>query len=90
LRLPEFLGDLHMKAVIVSSLDTGRLYLPGEASGTHFCYRQSSLPSIVQPEELTKGRILMIPRRIETATFQLETPCPNQLNHPSNIVSIVK
>jgi hypothetical protein len=73
------LDDLHMKVVSLSALDTGRLYLPGDIPGTHFCYRQSRLPSLVRPEGLNQRRILVIPQRIETATFHLETPCLNQL-----------
>jgi hypothetical protein len=36
LRLPYF-KTLHMKVERLSSLDTGRLYPPGNIPGTHFC-----------------------------------------------------
>jgi len=37
LRLPEFLGNRHMKVVRLSALRTGRLYTPGSIPGTNFC-----------------------------------------------------
>ena len=36
-RLPEFLENRHMKVVRLSTLRTGRLYLPGDTRGIHFC-----------------------------------------------------
>jgi hypothetical protein len=35
--LPELLNNRHMKVVKLSALRTGRLYTPGDTSGTHFC-----------------------------------------------------
>ena len=34
---PIFLDNQHMKVVRLSDLRTGRLYLLGNTSGTHFC-----------------------------------------------------
>jgi hypothetical protein len=41
LRLPDFKTNRHMKVVRLSALRTGRLYLPGNIPGTHFCLRLS-------------------------------------------------
>jgi hypothetical protein len=38
---PIFLDNQHMKVVRLSALGTGRLYLPGNTPGTHFCSRLS-------------------------------------------------
>jgi hypothetical protein len=37
-RLPEFLDNRHRKVARLSVLRSGRLYLPGDTPGTHFCY----------------------------------------------------
>ena len=37
LRLPEFLYNRHMQVLGLSALHTGRLYLPGDTPGSHFC-----------------------------------------------------
>jgi hypothetical protein len=37
LRLPDFHDIRHMKVVRWSASCTGRLYLPGNTPGTHFC-----------------------------------------------------
>jgi hypothetical protein len=37
LRIPEFQDSRHRKATKLSALGTGRLYLPGDTPGTHFC-----------------------------------------------------
>jgi hypothetical protein len=34
---PTFLDNRHMKVVRLSALHTGRLYLPGNITVTHFC-----------------------------------------------------
>jgi hypothetical protein len=36
-RLQESLDVRHMKVARLSALGTGRLYLPGDTPGTHFC-----------------------------------------------------
>ena len=41
LRIPGFLENRHMKVVILSTLHTDRLYLPGDTHGIHFCQRLS-------------------------------------------------
>ena len=41
---PRFQDSWHMKVVGLSALSTGHLYLPGNISGTHFCYRLSWPP----------------------------------------------
>jgi hypothetical protein len=38
---PRFIDNRHMQVVRMSALRTGRLYLPGNIPGTHFCYRLS-------------------------------------------------
>jgi hypothetical protein len=38
---PRFQDNRHMKVVRLSAPRTGRLYLPGNIPGTHFCYRLS-------------------------------------------------
>jgi len=35
--VPRFQDNRHMKVVRLSALSTGRLYLPGNIPGTHFC-----------------------------------------------------
>ena len=35
--VPRFQDNRHMKVVKLSALRTGRLYLPGNIHGTHFC-----------------------------------------------------
>ena len=37
--VPRFRDNQHMKVVRLSTLRTDRLYLPGDTSGTHLCYR---------------------------------------------------
>ena len=38
---PGFSDTRHMKVTRLSALHTGHLYLPGQVSVTHFCYRLS-------------------------------------------------
>ena len=40
-KAPRFIDNRHMQVVGMSALRTGRLYLPGNIPGTHFCYRLS-------------------------------------------------
>ena len=67
-----------MNVVRLSALRTGRLYLPGNMPGTHFCQRLS------RPQGLSAaGRIMsiMTPKGIEPATFRLVAQCLNQLRY---------
>ena len=48
---PRFQDNRHMAVVRLSALRTGRLYLPGNISGTHFCYRGCVNPrTTVRPQ----------------------------------------
>ena len=38
---PRFQDNRHMNVASLSALRTGSIYLPGNISGTHFCYRLS-------------------------------------------------
>ena len=37
MRLPDFKDNRHMKVASLSDLNPGRLFLPGDIPGTHFC-----------------------------------------------------
>jgi len=41
--VPRFQDNRHMKMVRLSALRTGRLYLPGNIPGTHFCWYFSDI-----------------------------------------------
>jgi len=41
LSLQKLVENPHMKVVSLSALHTGRLYIPGDITGYHFCYKLS-------------------------------------------------
>ena len=63
-----------MKVVRLSALRTGRLYIPGNILGTHFCKR-----AIVRPEGFCPWKIPVTPSGIEPTNFRLVAQCLNRL-----------
>jgi hypothetical protein len=86
LRVPEgwgsrFQESRFIKVVRLSSLRSGRLYLPENIPGTHFCQRLSRPQGHSAAGRISQWKIPKTPSGIETATFRLLAQFLIQLRH---------
>jgi len=70
-----------MKVVRLSALRTGRLYLPENIPGTHFCYRPSRPQGRSAGEGLCQWKILKTLWDPKPRPFGLPAQCPSELRH---------
>ena len=70
----KFQDSRHVKVVRLSALRTGRLYTPGNISGTHLCQRLSQPQDHSAAGRNMSMKIPRAPSGIEPATFRLAQP----------------
>jgi len=78
---PRFQDNRHMKVVWLSALGTGRLYLPGNFPGTHFCWNLS------QPQgHSAAGRIMSMKNSSDTIGNRTrDTAACSAVPQPTNL-----